>query len=145
MRDPTRQRPSHLCASPAYLDEMGEPAHPDALLRHRIIAVTGVRPMPDRWNFGGGDGEFAVPVKPRLAMNTVQAALDAAVADGGLVRIMSYQSQTLEAAGKLRRVLAEFEPPPIPVQLVYPAGRYLPLKTRLFIGRATTALRGRFR
>jgi len=78
-------------------------------------------------------------------MNTVQAALDAAVADGGLVRIMSYQSQTLEAAGKLRRVLAEFEPPPIPVQLVYPAGRYLPLKTRLFIGRATTALRGRFR
>ena len=42
------------------------------------------------------------------------------------------------------RVLKAFELPPIPIHLVYPAGRHLPLKTRLFIDRATTALRGRF-
>lgn len=133
-----------ICASPAYLAEAGEPAHPDELPRHRTIATTGTRPMPDRWGFGAEEAEITVQVKPRLAVNTVQAALDAAVAGGGLVRVLSYQSAPLEAAGLLRRVLTGFEPPPIPIQLVYPAGRHLPLKTRLFIDRATTALRGRF-
>jgi len=133
-----------LCASPDYLAAAGEPVTPEDLQRHRTIAMTGVRPLPDRWSFGAGATELTIQVKPRLAVNTVQAALDAAVAGGGLVRILSYQSAPLEAAGLLRRVLSGFEPAPIPVQLVYPAGRHLPLKTRLFIDRAVAALRGRF-
>jgi len=133
-----------ICASPDYLAAEGEPAHPDALQRHRTIAVTGTRPLPDRWSFGAAEQEIMVQVKPRLAVNTVQAALDAAVAGGGLIRVMSYQATPLEAAGRLRRVLVGYEPPPIPVQLVYPAGRHLPLKTRLFIDRAIAALRGSF-
>jgi DNA-binding transcriptional LysR family regulator len=133
-----------ICASPAYLAELGEPTHPDDLPLHRTIATTGIRPMPDRWGFGVEEAEITVQVKPRLAVSTVQAALDAAVAGGGLVRVLSYQSEPLEAAGLLRRVLTGFEPPPIPIHLVYPAGRHLPLKTRLFLDRAATALRGRF-
>ncbi|HWK46708.1 MAG TPA: LysR substrate-binding domain-containing protein [Stellaceae bacterium] len=133
-----------VCASPEYLAVQGEPAHPEALRGHRTITVTGVRPMPDRWSFGAAETEISVLVKPRLAVSTVQAALDAAVAGGGLVRAMSYQAAPLEAAGLLRRVLPDYEPPPIPIQLVYPAGRHLPLKTRLFIDRAIGALRGRF-
>jgi DNA-binding transcriptional LysR family regulator len=133
-----------VCASPAYLAAEGEPAHPDALQRHRTIARTDVRPGPERWSFGAGPGEVSVQVKPRLGVSTMQAALDAAVAGGGLVRVLSYQAAPLEAAGLLRRVLQDYEPPPIPIQLVYPAGRHLPLKTRLFIDRAAAALRGRF-
>jgi DNA-binding transcriptional LysR family regulator len=133
-----------LCASPDYLAAAGEPGHPDELPRHRTIAVTGTRPMADRWSFGAAEAELTIQVRPQLAVNTVQAALDAAVAGGGLVRVLCYQSVQLEAEGKLRRVLTGYEPPPIPVQLVYPAGRHLPLKTRLFIDRAVAALRGRF-
>jgi DNA-binding transcriptional LysR family regulator len=133
-----------VCASPDYLASMGEPAHPAALRGHRMIAVTGVRPMADRWGFGADEAEIVVSVEPRLAVNSVQAALDAAEAGAGLVRVLSYQSSGLEAAGRLRRVLAVYEPPPIPVQLVYPAGRHLPLKTRLFVDHAVAALRGKF-
>jgi DNA-binding transcriptional LysR family regulator len=133
-----------LCASPGYLAAAGEPAHPDELRRHRVIALTGSRPMPDRWGFGIDEAELTVQVSPRLAVNSVPATLDAAVAGSGVARVLSYQVAGLLAAGQLRRILAEFEPSPIPVQLVYPAGRHLPLKTRLFIDHAVASLQGKF-
>jgi DNA-binding transcriptional LysR family regulator len=133
-----------LCASPEYLAAKGTPARPDELKGHEIIGLTGGRPLPDRWRFGSGKDEVSVHIKPRLAVSTVQAALDAAVAGGGIVNLLSYQTAPLEAAGLLRRVLAPYEPAGTPIHLVYPAGRHLPLKTRLFIDLATTTLRGQF-
>jgi hypothetical protein len=59
-----------------------------------------------------------VRVAPRLLVNTVRVAFDAAVADGGIVRVLSYQSEPLEAAGKPVRVLPGFEPAAIPTNPV---------------------------
>ncbi len=129
-----------LCASPDYLAKAGAVEHPSELTRHRIIAVTGGRPMPGRWRFRN----HTVRVKPRLAVNTVQAALEAAARGGGIVRVLSYQLAPLEAAGMLQRVLTAHEPAPVPIHLVHPAGRHLPSRTRLFMDHAITALRGRF-
>jgi DNA-binding transcriptional LysR family regulator len=133
-----------LCASPAYLAAAGTPASPEDLAGFETIIISGGRPAPERWNFGVAPDERVVQVRPRLAASTMQAGLDAAVAGGGLVRALSYQAAPLEAAGLLRCILPEHEPLPVPVQLVYPAGRHMPLKTRLFLDRATAALRGRF-
>jgi DNA-binding transcriptional LysR family regulator len=133
-----------LCASPDYLAEAGIPGHPRELAEHRIIAVTGGRPMPDRWRFLTAQGDRTVYVKPRLAVNTVQAALEAAARGGGIVRVLSYQLAPLESAGTLRRVLSEYEPPAVPINLVHPAGRHLPSHMRLFIDHAVTKLRGQF-
>ena len=47
-------------------------------------------------------------------------------------------------SGDLRKILAAYEPPPIPVHIVHPAGRYLPPKLRLFIDEAVSALRAKF-
>lgn len=133
-----------VCASPDYLARHGAPATPADAAAHDVIAVTGVRPVIDRWTFGDGAAETSVAVAPRLAVNSVQATLDAAVAGGGLVRALSYQTEPLEATGALRRVLREYEPPPIPIHIVHPAGRYLSPKVRLFMDRATSVLRRRF-
>jgi DNA-binding transcriptional LysR family regulator len=130
------------CASPAYLARRGVPTTPADLAEHDAIAVsTGAL---DRWSFTGADGERSVAVSARLVVNTVQAALDAAVADGGMVRVLSYQTAPLEASGALRRLLIPYEPPPIPIHIVHPAGRHLSPKIRLFIDRAVPALRGKF-
>jgi DNA-binding transcriptional LysR family regulator len=131
-------------ASPAYLAAYGEPHTPADLTAHDIIAVSGIRTAHDRWSFGAGRRETTVVLEPRLTLSTVQAALDAAVASGGVVRPLSYQSASLEAAGQLVRLLPTYEPPAIPIHLVHPAGRYLAPKVRLFIDRAVAALRGRF-
>ncbi|MDE1905465.1 MAG: LysR family transcriptional regulator [Rhodospirillales bacterium] len=133
-----------LCASPNYLAKTGMPEHPGKLVGHRIIAVTGGRPMPDRWRFRTSQGGRTVQVKPQLAVNTVQAALEAAVRGGGIVRVLSYQLAPLETAGSLQRVLIEHEPEPVPIHLVHPAGRHQPLRTRLFIDHAVATFGQRF-
>ncbi len=133
-----------LCASPAYLAKAGVPRRPEELAGHRTIAVTGGRPMPDRWRLRAVQGEMTVQVKPQLAVNTVQAALEAAARGGGIVRVFSYQLAPLEAAGTLQRLLIPHEPRPVPIHLVYPAGRHQPSRTRLFIDHAVARLRGQF-
>lgn len=133
-----------LCASPDYLARAGAPDDPADLARHRIIAVTDARPFSTRWRFHNGRGERNVQVKPQLAVNSMQAALEAAARGGGIVRALSYQLAPFEASGALRRVLAAFEPPPTPIHLAHPAGRHPPLRIRLFIDYAVARLKGRF-
>jgi DNA-binding transcriptional LysR family regulator len=132
------------CASPGYLAAYGTPRRIQDIGRHAIIATTGVRPVTDRWSFERGGGTVSVSIRPRLAVNSVQAALDAAVAGGGIVRLLSYQAAIPEAAGDLVRVLEDEPQPQIPMHIVHPAGRHLALKARLFIDRAVGTLREKF-
>jgi DNA-binding transcriptional LysR family regulator len=133
-----------VCASPRYLAARGVPRTPEQLAGHEIIAIADARPPALRWPFAGPNGTVTISVVPRLVVNTVQAALDAAVADGGLVRVLSYQSAPLEAAGRLTRVLRGCEPAAIPINIVHPAGRYLSPTVRLFIDSAVPELRRKF-
>ena len=132
------------CASPDYIAAHGAPRRVQDLARHAIIATTGVRPVSDRWSFERGGQTVSVAIQPRLAVNSVQAALDAAIAGGGIVRLLSYQSALPEADGALVRVLEDEPQPPIPIHIVHPAGRHLALKARLFIDRAVGTLREKF-
>jgi DNA-binding transcriptional LysR family regulator len=132
------------CASPGYIAAHGNPRRVQDLARHAIIATTGVRPVADRWQFGRNGASVSVPVRPRLSVNSVQAAIDAAIADGGIVRLLSYQTAIPEAEGLLVRVLEDEPKAPVPVHIVHPAGRHLALKARLFIDRAVGVLREKF-
>jgi DNA-binding transcriptional LysR family regulator len=112
-----------LCASPAYLARAGVPRTPEALAGHACIAYTGVTPSPDRWAFPGpGRRERVVPVRARLVVNSGQAAIDAALAGVGIVRVISYQVARLVAGKRLVPLLTAFAPPPVPVQLVHLPG-----------------------
>lgn len=131
-------------ASPAYLAAHGEPRTPSELARHRCIAFTGQTPMVDRWSFGRGKGKRAVRVAPRLVVNVADAAIDAAAAGLGLTCVLSYMVDHLVAANRLRAVLQAFEPPPVPIHVIHPAGLHLPYKTRLLLDAMTRTLRERF-
>jgi len=114
---------SVLCASPDYLARAGVPRTPDALARHSCIAFTNTTPIVDRWSFPRvGRRERSVAVRARLVVNTAQAAIDAAVAGLGIARVISYQVAQLVAGDRLRVILASYEPPPSPVQLVHLPG-----------------------
>jgi len=132
------------CASPAYLAAAGTPARFQDLRDHAVVAINGFRPASERLSFEQDDKTVSVPVRPRLAVNSVQAALDAAIAGGGIAVLLSYQAAAAEAAGGLVRLFADQPQPPIPIHIVHPAGRYLAPKVRLFIDRATAILRGKF-
>jgi DNA-binding transcriptional LysR family regulator len=103
-----------LVASPAYLDEAGTPRTLDSLGKHACIAFTGTTPIPDRWSFD----RRIIKIQPRLVVNVGQAAIDAALAGLGIVRVLSYQVDRLVAAERLRLVLASAEPSASPVHLL---------------------------
>src|SRR5262249_54396115 len=107
---------------------------------HTGIAFGPTAPVPDRWTVG----KRSVAVRTRVVTNTGQAAIDAALAGLGIVRVMSYQVAALVAAGKLRVILASHEPPRVPVHLVYLPG----IQSRAavaFVELATTRLSARLR
>jgi DNA-binding transcriptional LysR family regulator len=131
-------------ASPAYLATHGTPSTPADLVGHSCIAFTGTAPAPQRWSFGRGRSKRAVTLAPRLIVNLAEPAIDAAVAGFGITRVLSYMVDHLAEAGSLRTILRDFEPPPIPVHVVHPAGRHTPPATRRFVDLAVPALRAKF-
>lgn len=114
---------SVICASPAYLKRAGVPKNPEALVSHACITSTPTTPIADRWSFpSGGKRERSVTVRARLIVNTAQAGIEAALAGVGLVRVLSYQVDSLLADKRLCVVLEPFEPEPVPVHLVHLPG-----------------------
>ena len=65
----------------------------------------------------------------------------AAVAGRGVARVLSYQIAPQLRAGKLQIVLSEFEPPPVPISVVYAEGRRATAKVRAFVDFAVERLR----
>lgn len=127
--------------SPSYLAAHGAPVQPGDLIRHSCIAFTGQTPNPTRWTFGSRGARFAVPVHPRLTVDLADPAIDAAVGGFGLTCVLSYMVDHLVAAGSLRAVLVEFEPPSVPVHVVHAAGRGAASLTRRFVEHAVAGLR----
>ncbi len=126
-----------ICASPAYLGRRGEPPAPAALLEHDCIRVDFAGAGAP-WTFAGAG---SVEVHPRLAVNTAEAAVDAAVAGLGIARVLSYQAAAALNAGQLRRILMDFEREPWPVHLLHAGQSLLPQKTRAFLDLAAPRLR----
>lgn len=134
-----------VCSSQAYLDRFGTPQAPEQLAAHRCITFDGLD-SATAWAFTAADGSRRqVPVHSRLAVSTADAAIAAAEWGLGLTRVLSYQVADALREGRLVRVLADHEPPTVPVSLIYPGQGRLPMKTRAFIDGASLLLRDRLR
>jgi DNA-binding transcriptional LysR family regulator len=121
-----------ICASPAYLATHGVPRLPEDLAQHYGISFQGFATGPE-WRYRGDSVAFAVEPRQRLAVNTTEAAIQAALADLGIIRVLSYQVAEELRSGRLQVILADFAPEPLPVSLVYPHAEMLPLKVRCFL------------
>ena len=122
-----------VVASPTYLAQHGEPRHPRDLASHRAIGFSFDARAPTPWKFRDG-----LQGQPQFAWisNSNEVDIAAAEAGVGLTRCLAYQAAASLRAGRLRIVLAEHELPPVPVHVVYPAGRRAPAKVRAFVDMA---------
>ena len=125
-----------VVASPDYLAARGTPRRPADLAAHDAI-LGAVNSELREWRFGAN----RVRLAPRLIVNEVEAALVAARAGRGIARVLSYQAAEDIAAGRLVRLLAAHEPPPVPVQLVTPSADFRPARVNAVLDFATAALR----
>jgi DNA-binding transcriptional LysR family regulator len=129
-----------LVASPDYLARRGAPSVPADLRLHSMIAFTGL--MPNReWRFLDGRSGKAVSFVPRLEINDAATAITAAEAGEGITIALSYMVAEKIREGKLVPVLDEWTPAAVPVHLVYPQGRLIAPKLRVFVDFAAPRLR----
>lgn len=129
-----------VVASRAYLAAHGAPRSPDDLARHPCVMFASSA-AGTHWSFRGR----ALAIHARLAVNTAEAAIDAALAGLGVTRVLSYQAAAHVQGGALRVVLAEHEDPPLPVHLLHADARLVPARLRTFVDFAAPRLRARLR
>ncbi|HZV64352.1 MAG TPA: LysR family transcriptional regulator [Telluria sp.] len=131
-----------VVASPAYLARNGTPATPEQLNGHTLILQSNDGNAVE-WRFHiPQTGWLKVNPRSRLVVNQSETAIDLACAGAGLIRALSYQVADQLDSGALVRVLQTFEPPSLPVNLVFSSRDHMPLRIRAFLEIATTALRG---
>ena len=128
-----------VCAAPSYLKRAGMPLLPQDLLQHRTINFTGLSPIGE-WSFGGKPLQ-RVSIKPFLRTNHIDVVLDACLRGLGCAQFLCYQVKDLVAAGKLKHLLVDFQPPAVPIHLVYPQARLLSSNLRAFVDEAVKQMR----
>ena len=119
--DPRRQRAPRDLRKPGV---SGGAWHTRRTGRPRAASMHHVRGagVAARGVFDGEKGELTVPVHSRFAVNTAEAAIDAAVLGVGLIRVLSYQVAQALRDRTLDVVLDAFESQPLPVSLAHRAG-----------------------
>ncbi|WP_192814360.1 LysR family transcriptional regulator [Rhizobium sp. PDO1-076] len=121
-----------LCASPDYLARKGVPDQPDDLAQHDGISFQGFATAPE-WRYRRDGVAFSIEPRAKLSVNTTQAAIQAALAGIGIVRVLSYQISDHLRSGALQELLTEFAPEPLPVNVIHAPADPLPLKVRCFL------------
>jgi DNA-binding transcriptional LysR family regulator len=120
-----------IFASPKYLATHGRPNRPDDLVHHRCIVRTAAR-EGETWPFGVGPRAETVKVAGRFRTSGAIAANEAAVQGLGIANAPLWQVRTLVDQGKLELTLTRFEPPPVPIHVVWAATNVPAAKTQLF-------------
>jgi DNA-binding transcriptional LysR family regulator len=127
-----------IAASPEYLVRRGVPEKPADLATHDCLDFAGFKRF-SAWDLPP-DSE-AASVRPRLSIDAAEPLVDAAIAGAGIVGLFSFHLAEAVRAGQLVPLLRDFEPPPLPVHLVYVGGGPLPLKVRVFLDFAAPRLK----
>lgn len=131
-----------LCASKKYLSRKPKIKEPSDLSNHECISFSQVTPS-DLWAFKSpGDARpRQIKVRPRLTVNTADSAIASALDHHGITRVLSYQVDDELRAGRLIRLLATFEPEPLPVHVICPASNSASIKMRAFLDLTVPILR----
>jgi DNA-binding transcriptional LysR family regulator len=108
------------------------PQKPSDILQHDVIMLSQSAMLQD-WVFESATGTLPVRPLAQLVVNSADVAIAAAVTGRGLTRVLSYQIAPELKAGQLKIVLAEFEPPALPVHVVHVAGRRASARVRALV------------
>lgn len=130
-----------LCASPAYLERKGTPAHPDDLARHNCIGYTN-RVVGNCWVLEREEEKHVVTTSGSFRSNSGDMNRTAALAGHGIICEPLFIVGDDLDAGRLVRVLPGFETIPTQLQAIYlPINRTCP-RVRALIEFITEALAG---
>jgi len=120
------------CASPHYLRRAGTPRTPQDLRHANCLVHTRLNP-DGVWRFQQGDTETTVKVSGSVKSNGILVLRGCALAGAGIAMLPNYCIVEDVVAGRLVRVLPDFESPSDEIFLLFPYRRSIPKRVRLFI------------
>jgi DNA-binding transcriptional LysR family regulator len=121
-----------LVAAPDYLQTRAAPKTPEDLAAHACICYS--RGGDGRsWSFSNGADEVSMRIAPRLIANNSVAVHRATLAGAGLAILSHILAGPDIEAGRLKNVMPDFPPTRLPINLVYPSRRNMPLRVRTAI------------
>lgn len=126
--------PMHLYASPGYLEQSGEPQHPEALIKHRTLATSLTKTTDGfTWPLTNGDTTYAAPIQPHLVASDPELLVHHLTSGQGLGLFSAMRMQPLTESGQVQRVLPEWTGPDFSLYALLPHTRMQPPKVRLFL------------
>lgn len=126
--------PIIVCASHGYIEEHGEPEHPDELAHHKMIIYKG-KDNQNSWTFQNEDKSVG-HVNFTSALKSDSGEMNGFAARAGIGITIQPLFIVLEDLkdGKLQWILQDYHSYPTwDIYALYPADRYLTQKARLFI------------
>lgn len=121
-----------VCASPAYWRRHGIPKTPADLKGHNCLMYTYLL-SPGELRFDGPAGPLTIPVAGTLHSNNGDILRSAALAGIGFYFAPTFLVGDDVRAGRLERVLPEYDDTSLSIYAVYPHNRHLSAKVRAFI------------
>jgi len=124
--------PRGVYASPSYCERRGIPKAPAELLEHDCIALESQ--LKDKlWTFDIQGSTQPASVAPRLTVSDIIAARDMTVAGLGFSILTHAVCETEVRAGRLIRVLADWQIPPVTITATFLERRHMPMRIRALI------------
>lgn len=121
-----------VCAAPAYFAKHGRPRHPEALSKANLIMSAAGQSLSN-WQFVNAGNVQNYRFEPRLVVTANQAAINVACLGWGVTRVLSYQVASKVENGELEIVLQDFEPPALPINVVYQKANRVSAKILTFV------------
>lgn len=129
-----------VCASPKLLKKMGTPKRPEDISHYDCVRFTGIA-SATTWQFFENGKPMSVQVSGPFVCNQATAAIKVCAEGIGPGMFLSYQVDPLVKQGRLKIVLPDFEPPPMPVNVVYSQAKFISSRVRVFVDLITQQLR----
>jgi DNA-binding transcriptional LysR family regulator len=122
-----------VCAAPAYLERRGVPRTPADLASHDCLLYSYLSTGEEWRFFDPGGRPVGVRIAGPMRANNGDALRHAARAGLGIVYSPAFLVEEDLAAGRLEPVLVDWRTPEAAVYAVYPPGRPLGAKVRVFV------------
>ncbi|WP_291992003.1 LysR family transcriptional regulator [Candidatus Accumulibacter sp. ACC003] len=129
-----------LCAAPSYLVKHGRPKKPVDLKRHNCLVMRFGGHLDNVWRFGPNSMQQIVTVRGDRVANDGALVRQWCLAGHGIILKSELDVGPDIRAGNLLELLADYAPPPTPLQLLFPPGRAQPRRVRALADQLASTL-----
>lgn len=134
--------PRAICASPDYVNRNGVPGSLIDLAKHTAIGYLNVH-SAQVWQFIDESGEVVgVPMQSRITANNGEAMRDMAIAGLGIALLPLFIAHEALESGRLVWIADHLKPTPLPISVVWPPAKPMPMKLRAIVDHLASAFSG---